>query len=89
MEPAIIRFTIIIESQQFVVEISWGQYQSLMTLIVDRFNLADFGLCCGMGSCGTCDVTINGIKVLACETAVDASLKNSVIRIHKQLIQAY
>lgn len=89
MESYAIHFTILIDEAEFKIQTYPHQYQSLMTLISDRFNLADFGLCCGMGSCGTCDVKINGLSVLACETAIDRSLSKSVIMIDKQLIQVY
>jgi aerobic-type carbon monoxide dehydrogenase small subunit (CoxS/CutS family) len=59
-----------------------GQYHSLMSLIVDQLAIPGFGLCCGMGSCGTCLVQITDpyspVKrnVLACAIQVNDELAN-------------
>ncbi|NHA04296.1 2Fe-2S iron-sulfur cluster binding domain-containing protein [Mucilaginibacter sp. HC2] len=64
-----------------------NQYYSLMTLISDQLAIPGFGLCCGMGSCGTCLVQINngyhqGVKnVLACAVGVNDELTGAVITI--------
>jgi succinate dehydrogenase/fumarate reductase-like Fe-S protein len=42
-----------------------------------------------MGSCGTCDLQIDGVMVLACETAVNDSLANTRIVVDKQVITVY
>lgn len=89
MERKTINFTLVIGQEEFLIQTSGNQYHSLMTLISDRFNLADFGLCSGMGSCGTCDVEMDGEPVLACEIAVNDSLANTRIVVDKQLISIY
>lgn len=89
METKTIHFTLVIGSEEFLIQTSRSQYHSLMTLISDRFNLADFGLCSGMGSCGSCDVEIDGEMVLACETAVNDSLANTRIVVSKSVIAIY
>ncbi len=64
-----------------------NQYYSLMTLISDQLSIPGFGLCCGMGSCGTCLVQIsNGYhpatrNVLACDVQVNDELANAVVTI--------
>ncbi len=62
-----------------------GQYHSLMSLIVDQLAIPGFGLCCGMGSCGTCLVQITDryspVKrnVLACAIHINNELANTDI----------
>jgi len=62
-----------------------GQYHSLMSLICDKLAIPGFGLCCGMGSCGTCLVQITGhhsrIKrnVLSCSILINEDLSNTDI----------
>jgi len=64
-----------------------NQYYSLMTLISDQLAIPGFGLCCGMGSCGTCLVQIsNGYhpatrNVLACDVQVNDELANALVTI--------
>jgi aerobic-type carbon monoxide dehydrogenase small subunit (CoxS/CutS family) len=64
-----------------------GQYHSLMSLISDNLAIPGFGLCCGMGSCGTCLVQIiaqqSVIKrnVLSCSTLINDDLSNTDIMI--------
>ncbi|QHS56606.1 2Fe-2S iron-sulfur cluster binding domain-containing protein [Mucilaginibacter sp. 14171R-50] len=56
-----------------------------MTLIADQLAIPGFGLCCGMGSCGTCMVQVADSfsmakrPVLACGTPVDGTLSNVCI----------
>ncbi|MEO6851619.1 MAG: 2Fe-2S iron-sulfur cluster binding domain-containing protein [Mucilaginibacter sp.] len=62
-----------------------GQYYSLMTLIADHLAFPGFGVCCGMGSCGTCRVQITAQhstisrNVLACAIQVNDGLSNADI----------
>ena len=69
------------------VQTSPGQYYSLMTLISHHLAISGFGLCCGMGSCGTCLVQIaqqnSPIKktVLACDVQINDGLSNVHITI--------
>ncbi len=64
-----------------------NQYYSLMTLISDQLGIAGFGICCGMGSCGTCMVAIreagrnNWMYTLACDVCVDVNLSNAAVRV--------
>jgi aerobic-type carbon monoxide dehydrogenase small subunit (CoxS/CutS family) len=64
-----------------------NQYYSLMTLISDQLAIPGFGLCSGMGSCGTCLVQISngyhqGVKnVLACDVQVNDELANALVTI--------
>ncbi|SDI13554.1 hypothetical protein ACRQ5D_09560 [Mucilaginibacter sp. P25] len=69
------------------LQIVHGQYHSLMSLIADYLAIPGFGLCCGMGSCGTCVVQIaspySQVKrnVMACGILVNDELANMVILI--------
>lgn len=62
-----------------------GQYYSLMTLIAYQLPIPGFGLCSGMGSCGTCLVQVttkhSGVtrSVLACDVQIDDELSNTDI----------
>jgi ferredoxin len=64
-----------------------NQYYSLMTLISNQLAIPGFGLCCGMGSCGTCLVQIsNGYhpaarNVLACDVQVNDELANALVTV--------
>ena len=64
-----------------------NQYYNLMTLISDQLAIPGFGLCCGMGSCGTCLVQISngyhkGTKnVLACAVSVNDELANALVTV--------
>ncbi|WP_121811676.1 2Fe-2S iron-sulfur cluster-binding protein [Mucilaginibacter kameinonensis] len=70
-----------------MVQVAPGQYHSLMSLIADQLAIPGFGLCCGMGSCGTCVVQItsagSNIKrsVLACGILVNDELANKIVLI--------
>jgi len=73
--------------QGYITEIQTypNQYYSLMTLISDQLAIPGFGLCCGMGSCGTCLVQIsNGYhstthNVLACDVQINDELANALV----------
>lgn len=58
-----------------------NQYHSLMSLISSELNISYFGLCNGMGSCGTCNVLINGQPVMACEVSINFSLDGAKVEI--------
>lgn len=73
--------------ESHLIQVTPGQYHSLMSLIVDYLAIPGFGLCCGMGSCGTCLVQItsagSNIKssVLACGVLVNDELANKTVLI--------
>ncbi|MBN8820684.1 MULTISPECIES: hypothetical protein [unclassified Spirosoma] len=50
-----------------------------MSLISAYLPVVGFGLCSGMGSCGTCVVEIDGIRSLSCGVAVSDELANTRI----------
>jgi ferredoxin len=85
-ERAII-FTIICSGIEYHVHTYENEYYSLMNLISDYAGIAGFGLCSGMGSCGTCFVEIcekiNDSKknVLSCGIKIDDELCNVEITI--------
>lgn len=73
--------------ESYQIQTRPGEYHTLMTLISDHLAIPGFGLCCGMGSCGTCVVQISSsgsqIKrsVLACDIEINDALSNSQIDI--------
>lgn len=69
-----IHFTLQLGKEQYQIVTFKNEHLSLMSLISDRFALTNFGLCCGMRSCGTCSVKIDGEVILACEVAVNEAL---------------
>lgn len=90
-EKNTILFTLDYKDQCYFVQTSRNQYHSLMPLISDYLALTGFGLCCGMGSCGTCLVEISApdsskkICTLACSVQVNDELANTIIKIASQL----
>jgi aerobic-type carbon monoxide dehydrogenase small subunit (CoxS/CutS family) len=76
-----IHFTVVYMDKEYEIRVDEEQYHSLMTCISDQLSIIGFGLCSGMGSCGTCLVEINGVSVLACEVPVNGSLTNARIKI--------
>ncbi|WP_419701615.1 2Fe-2S iron-sulfur cluster-binding protein [Mucilaginibacter sp. NFX135] len=82
-----IRFKVAYQGHITEVQTYPNQYYSLMTLISDQLAIPGFGLCCGMGSCGTCLVQISngyhhGVKnVLACAVSVNDELANALVTI--------
>ena len=79
-----ILFTLVHDGQELPVHTSDDQYFSLMALISDRLSLQEFGLCSGMGSCGTCMVDIyDGLQLekrtLSCCVQVNDELANTKI----------
>jgi hypothetical protein len=82
-----ILFRIEYKGQNYLVSTYPNQYYSLMTLISDHLTLANFGICSGMGSCGTCIVSIkqkfSSVQqhALACEIPVNDELSGTIIEI--------
>ena len=86
-EKNTIILTLIHECKEYQVQTTKDQYHTLMVLISDHLSLVDFGLCCGMGSCGTCMIEISekraAVKqfVLSCEVQISDELANARITI--------
>jgi aerobic-type carbon monoxide dehydrogenase small subunit (CoxS/CutS family) len=76
-----VSFTLVLNGENHIVEVREGQYFSLMSLIADHLPMYGFGLCSGMGSCGTCLVKIHERQTLACTVAVNDALNDMVIEI--------
>lgn len=80
-----IQLTLVYLGENYRVQIEPGQFHSLMTLISDHLAIPGFGLCCGMGSCGTCLVEIAESQaslkrpVLACGMPVNDELSNTFV----------
>ena len=77
-----ILFTLHYAGATYPIKAMPNEYYSLMTLISDKLAIPGFGLCCGMGSCGTCLVQIANpysklkTNVLACDIRVNDDLAN-------------
>ncbi len=85
-----IPLTLLYQGEAYPVRAFDNEYYSLMTLISAHLGIVGFGLCSGMGSCGTCLVEI-GTKysaatrlVLACDIRVNDELSNTQITIPNQ-----
>jgi ferredoxin, 2Fe-2S len=61
-----IEFTGLYEGQEYRLESYENEYRNLMALLKDKISPDDFGQCGGMGRCGTCLVTISGMKDGSC-----------------------
>lgn len=89
MEPGnhTIQLILICPGKKYVVATYKNQYHSLMSLISEYTELQGFGLCSGMGSCGTCLVEITDPAgnfkrtLLSCEIQVNEDLSNVIIKI--------
>jgi aerobic-type carbon monoxide dehydrogenase small subunit (CoxS/CutS family) len=84
-EKNTILLVVFYRDESYPIQTYTNECYSLMTLISDKLAIPGFGLCCGMGSCGTCLVQIsdqyNIIKknVLACDIRVNDDLANTHI----------
>jgi aerobic-type carbon monoxide dehydrogenase small subunit (CoxS/CutS family) len=78
-----IPFTLVHDGNEYAVQTYRNEYFSLMSLISAYLAIPGFGLCSGMGSCGTCAVTVNGRSSLSCSLPVDYELANKIIMIEK------
>ncbi|WP_338877321.1 hypothetical protein WBJ53_33110 (plasmid) [Spirosoma sp. SC4-14] len=72
-------FTLVYRGEEWPVQTHRNKYHSLMSLISAYLPVVGFGLCSGMGSCGTCVVEIDGIRSLSCGVAVSDELANTRI----------
>jgi len=85
-----IPLTLIYQGENYPIQTYLNEYYSLMTLISDHLTIPGFGLCSGMGSCGTCLVTIGNKyasvprSVLACDMQINDELSNTQITISDQ-----
>lgn len=83
-------FTLHFEGEEHIIRTKRNEYYSLMVLISDVLQVPGFGLCCGMGSCGTCLVEMTNKErdykkpVLACCVAIDDKLANTVVLVPEQ-----
>ena len=86
-EKNTIIFKLVYQNKEYQVQTRRDQYHTLMTLIADHLSILDFGLCCGMGSCGTCLVKISEKYspieriALSCEVQISDELANTKITI--------
>ena len=84
-EKAIIQLTLVYKAEETRIHTFPNQYLSLMTLISDHLPINGFGLCSGMGSCGTCLIHIQRKQMsfrtswLACRVAITDDLTSTQI----------
>ncbi|QEC62296.1 2Fe-2S iron-sulfur cluster binding domain-containing protein [Mucilaginibacter ginsenosidivorans] len=84
-DKIMVPLTLVYLGENYRVQVVPARYQSLMTLISDLLAIPGFGLCCGMGSCGTCLVEIADSRtalkrpVLACGIQVNDGLSNAYV----------
>jgi aerobic-type carbon monoxide dehydrogenase small subunit (CoxS/CutS family) len=77
-----ITLTLVFRHGRQIIQVYPNEYYSLMTLISDHLAIPGFGLCCGMGSCGTCVVdlcdkyTKSKRTVFSCGTMINDTLAN-------------
>jgi 2Fe-2S ferredoxin len=57
-----IRFTVVEDGSEQIIETYFGEYRSLMALLKEEFYLDSFGECGGVGRCATCIVKTSGIS---------------------------
>ena len=82
-----IMLTLVYQDEDYPVQTYFNEYFSLMTLISEHVRIPGFGLCSGMGSCGTCLVMISNKytsvahTVMACTVPVTDELSNTQIAI--------
>lgn len=80
-----ILFTLVYRNEEYRVQTNRHQYHTLMTLISDWLAIPGFGLCCGMGSCGTCMVGICTKHAavqrhtLSCDVQISDELANTIV----------
>lgn len=76
------------EDKQIQIYTDTNTYYSLMELITTHIVIPGFGICSGMGSCGTCMVDIcekNGGApkyIFSCSERISYELANTIIKIH-------
>ena len=86
-EENTIMLTLLFEGKEHQIQTNRNQYHTLMTLIADHLSILSFGLCSGMGSCGTCLVKISEKYspieriALSCEVQISDELANTKITI--------
>ena len=88
-EENTIMLTLVFEGKEYQIQANRNQYHTLMTLIEDHLSILGFGLCSGMGSCGTCLVKISEKHspiesiALSCEVQINDDFANTKITIAK------
>ena len=86
-EENTIMLTLVLDDKEYRIQTNRNQYHTLMTLIADHLSIHSFGLCSGMGSCGSCLVKISEKSspieriALSCEVHINDELANTKITI--------
>lgn len=86
-EANIIIFTLVYNEEEHIIQTRVGEYFSLMDVISQNLMLDCFGICSGMGSCGTCMVKMNMPQIepceykLSCAVDIDYDICNKVVTI--------
>lgn len=85
-----ITLTLIFRDERQIIQVYPNEYRSLMTLISDYMAIPGFGLCCGMGSCGTCVVDLCNkytkykTSVFSCDIMINDTIANTEVYVPDQ-----
>lgn len=80
-------FTLVYRKEEYIIQTRVGQYFSLMDAISQNLMIECFGICSGMGSCGTCMVKMKMPQSklyeykLSCGVNIDYSICNKIITV--------
>jgi len=86
----IFSLTVICQDESQILSFKNNELPSLMALLSDRLGIPGFGICSGMGSCGTCTVRLRygatsaGMFVQSCDVRLNDGLNNATIIIPQQ-----
>ncbi|PSK91214.1 2Fe-2S iron-sulfur cluster-binding protein [Taibaiella chishuiensis] len=83
-ETTTVNFTLVYRDRHYPVQVDRHACTSLMVLIADRLGIPGFGLCSGMGSCGTCQVTLIDARGQA-----QYAIQSCAMSINEALAQCY
>jgi hypothetical protein len=87
MDKFTIIFTLNYLGKEYPVYTYRNEYYSLMPLISHYIGVSGFGLCSGMGSCGTCMIEISEKgsmtkrSTLSCDMPINEELANVTVYI--------
>ena len=84
--------TLVYMCEHHVVQADMNEYHSLMNLISQHLAIPGFGLCSGMGSCGTCVVDIcdryskSRTSIFSCDVLINDTIANTRIYIPQSIV---
>lgn len=82
-EKKIILFNLWYKNELYPIQVSRSEFRTLMNLISCHLAILSFGICTGVGRCGTCMVTIcaqnERRSTLSCDVSINDELANANI----------